>query len=433
MTRTCCDYVLFRRKQAAAHKTNADSHSCRNSWLPAETPVRRKSVLSMLNAVRHEVFATSQTVIIKIGSNVLTQEDDQLDTACLDLLAKQIHRIRETGRKVVIVSSGAVAAGIGILGMDRRPGSLPELQAAAAAGQPQLMTAWAGSLGMFGYSVAQMLLTIDDFRSRHRYLNVRNTIRTLLDHDAVPIINENDSISIKEIALGDNDQLAAMLATLVPDPLLVILTSAEGLCSPVEGTTALQRIPIVTEPDESLLQLVTADRTSRGRGGMASKLTAILNATSMGESVILANGRTHDVLDRIRKGQDIGTLFLSTGGLVAAWKKWIGFASGTEGAVHLDRGASAAVVDNGSSLLAVGIRDVTGEFPQGATVDLVSATGATIGRGLANYSSEELHLIKGCSSEQIEEILNHVPYSEVIHRDNLVVTGLADGMPLPSV
>ncbi|MCL4104722.1 UNVERIFIED_CONTAM: hypothetical protein GTU68_034161 [Idotea baltica] len=353
--------------------------------------------------------------------------------ASLNLLAEQIHRIRETGRKVVIVSSGAVAAGIGILGMDRRPGALPELQAAAAAGQPQLMTAWSQALGKFGYSVAQMLLTISDFRSRHRYLNVRNTIRTLLDLDAVPIINENDSISIKEIALGDNDQLAAMLATLVVDPLLVILTSAEGLCSPVEGATELQRIPIITEPDESLHELVTADRTSRGRGGMASKLNAILNATGMGESVILANGRTHDVLDKIRKGQDIGTLFLSTGGLVPAWKKWIGFASGTEGTVHLDKGACTAVLAKGSSLLAVGIRDVTGEFPQGATVDLISDHGATIGRGLANYSSEELHLIKGCCSEQIEEILNHVPYSEVIHRDNLLVTGMADGMPLPAV
>lgn len=376
----------------------------------------------MLDAARHEVFSMSRTVIIKIGSNVLTLDDDQLDLLRIDRLARQIDEIRRTGRQVVIVSSGAVAAGIGVLGIEGRPGSLPELQATAAAGQPRLMTAWAQSLGNFGHSVAQILLTINDFRSRHRYLNVRNTVRTLLAHGAIPIINENDSVSIQEIALGDNDQLAAMLATLVPDPLLVILSSVDGLYEHSDGAEGPQRIPIVTEPDESLLDLVTADRSSRGRGGMASKLNAILKATSMGESVILANGSEDDVLDRICGAEDVGTLFLSTGGLVPAWKKWIGFASGSEGTVHLDRGASEAVEREGRSLLAVGIRAVTGDFPQGATVDIASDSNGVIGRGLVNYSSEEIRRIQGRSSDQIEEVLNHVPYREVIHRDNLIVT-----------
>lgn len=379
-------------------------------------------VLDMQDAVRQEVFFTCRTVIIKIGSNVLTRDDDQLDDDRIKSLASQIHRIRQTGREVVIVSSGAVAAGIGALGMEGRPGSLPELQASAAAGQPRLMTAWSEHLGANGYSVAQILLTIDDFRSRHRYLNVRNTVRTLLAHGAIPVINENDSVSIKEIALGDNDQLAAMLATIVADPLLVILTSVDGLHDHSSDGPSSRRISIVSEPSDHLLEYVTSDRSSRGRGGMASKLDAILKATGMGESVVLANGCHSNVLDKIREGDDVGTLFLSTGGVVAAWKKWIGFASGSEGTILIDQGACDAVVDRGRSLLAVGIKSIEGIFPQGATVDVATEAGAVIGRGLVNYSSDEIKAIMGLTSDQIEEVLDYVPYREVIHRDNLLVT-----------
>ncbi len=385
-----------------------------------------ESGLQMWDAVRQEVFSTSRTVIVKIGSNVLTREDDQLDGERIQALASQIDQIRQTGRQVIIVSSGAVAAGIGVLGMEGRPGSLPELQAAAAAGQPQLMTAWAEHLKPAGHSVAQILLTIDDFRSRQRYLNVQNTVRTLLASGAIPIINENDSVSIQEIALGDNDQLAAMLATLVPHPLLVILSSVDGLYQYSSDDSAAVRISVVPEPDEQLLDHVTADRSSRGRGGMASKLKAILNATGMGESVILANGCQAGVLDSICRGDDVGTLFLSTGGVVPAWKKWIGFASGSEGAVLIDAGACLAVIRKGRSLLAVGIRAVRGTFLQGATVDITTESGTTIGRGLVNYSSEEITLILGKKSDQIEAVLNHVPYREVIHRDNMVVTETAN-------
>lgn len=380
----------------------------------------------MQDAVRQEVFFASKTVIVKIGSNVLTRDDDQLDDERIQALSVQIDRIRQTGRKVVIVSSGAVAAGIGALGISGRPSSLPELQATAAAGQPKLMIAWAKHLEAAGHFVAQILLTIDDFRSRHRYLNVRNTVRTLLDHQAIPIINENDSVCIQEIALGDNDQLAAMLATLVPDPLLVILSSVDGLIHHAVDGGSSRRIPIVSEPGEELLDYVTEDQSSRGRGGMASKLKAILKATGMGESVVLANGCQDGVLDKIRLGEDVGTLFLSTGGVVPAWKKWIGFASGSEGAVQVDAGARKALLDEGSSLLAVGIKCVEGTFSQGATVDIITESGAVIGRGLVNYSSVEITSVMGRSSEQIEVVLNHVPYGEVIHRDNLAVTEVAN-------
>ena len=241
----------------------------------------------------------------------------------------------------------------------------------------------------------------------------------------IPIVNENDSVSIREIALGDNDQLATMIASLVPNPLLVILSAIDGLYdgSPTDSKSRI--IPIVEKPDEQLLDHVSAEQSSRGRGGMEAKLRAILNATSTGESVILANGRSDGVLDRIARGEQTGTLFLASGATVPAWKKWIANAAVPEGRIDLDEGAVQAVTQQGRSLLAVGVRGVEGDFEQGASVDLVSPSSAVVGRGLVNYSAEEIRKIAGCQSRQIPDLLGHVPYREVIHRDNLVIPDLA--------
>ena len=376
----------------------------------------------MQNLVRQEVFHTSRTLIIKIGSNVLTRDDDRLDRERIQHLSDQIDRLRQTGRQVVIVSSGAVAAGIGVLGLRQKPQSLPELQASAAAGQPQLMNAWGECLQITGHRVGQILLTVNDFRNRRRYLNVRNTIRTLFSFGVIPIVNENDSVSIREIAVGDNDQLAAMIATLVPDPLMIILSGVDGLYDGPPTNADSRVISVIEKPDERMLNHVSSEQSSRGRGGMAAKLRAILSATNTGESVILGNGRSDGVLDRIAAGQETGTLFLASGATVPAWKKWIAHAAKPEGRLVLDDGASRAVREQGRSLLAVGIRDVSGDFEQGASVDLVGATDNIVGRGLVNYSADEIRKIAGCKSDRIPEILGHVPYSEVIHRDNLVVT-----------
>jgi len=377
----------------------------------------------MQDLVRQEVFKACQTVIVKIGTNVLTTDNDRLDLVRIQCISDQIFRIQQTGRKVVLVSSGAVGAGIGILGLNRRPDSLPALQATAAIGQPQLMRTWNDALMKNGLKTAQLLLTGNDFRNRQRYLNVRNTLRTLFDFGVVPIVNENDTVSIKEIAVGDNDQLASMLATLLPDPLLVILSGIAGLYNGPPSNPASVVIPLIEKPDDSLLKLAAAEQSTRGRGGMASKLRAILAATGMGETVILASGRSDSVLDDIREGKTTGTLFLAKGEAVVSWKRWIGFGAPPAGVLVIDDGATKAVRESGRSLLAVGITEVQGEFEPGALVGLRSKEGTEIARGLANYSSDEIRRIQGRRSDQIAAALGHVPFGEVIHRDNLALIG----------
>jgi glutamate 5-kinase len=374
-----------------------------------------------MSTPQQDAFQASRTVIVKIGTNVLTTDADRLDIPRIQCIADQIHRIQQTGRRVVLVSSGAVGAGIGILGLNRRPESLPELQAAAAIGQPSLMRTWDDAMARSGRRTAQLLLTGNDFRNRQRYLNVRNTLRTLFDFDVLPIVNENDTVSIREIAVGDNDQLAAMLATLLPDPLLVILSGIAGLYDGAPSNPASRVIPVVERPDESLLKLVASEQSTRGRGGMGSKLRAILAATGMGESVILASGRSDTVLDDIRLGQPVGTLFMARSETVPAWKRWIAFGAPPAGTLVVDDGAVSAVRDSGRSLLAVGIRDVLGEFESGSLVGLQSPDGVEFARGLANYSADEIRRIRGRRTDQIASALGHVPFGEVIHRDNLAV------------
>ena len=386
------------------------------------TAILSETYSPMPDAVRQEVFALARTIIVKVGSNVLTRDDDQLDGERVRQLSAQVGRLRETGRNVILVTSGAIAAGVGILGLPGRPQSLSQLQAAAAAGQPHLMTAWGERLADAGYRVAQILLTVNDFRNRQRYINVRNTIRTLLDLGAIPIVNENDTISVDEITVGDNDQLAAMVATLVPDPLLIILSSVDGLMNGPPGEPQSRVIPVVQQPSDKLQSYVADDVSRHGTGGMQTKLQAIVAASRMGESVILANGRIPGVLDDVAAGHSMGTLFLASGGTVPAWKKWIGYTTQPAGTLILDEGASRAVCTNGRSLLAVGIRRVEGDFEQGASVALANENGVCFGRGLANYSADDIRIIAGARSTQIPALLGHVPYGEVIHRDNLVLT-----------
>jgi glutamate 5-kinase len=376
-----------------------------------------------VSLVRQEVFHSCQTVIVKIGSNVLTTADDRLDEQRVRTLSAQIDAVQSTGRHVVLVSSGAVAAGIGILGLKQRPESLPELQAAASIGQPRLMQAWNAALSQFGHRTAQVLVTVNDFRNRQRYLNVRNTLRTLLDYDVIPVINENDTVSIKEIAVGDNDQLASMLATLLPRPLLVILSGVDGLFDGPPSDAGSRVLSLVEHPDHALLPLAAAEQSRHGRGGMTSKLKAIISATAMGEAVILANGRGDAVLQQIIDGREIGTLFLATGETVPAWKRWIGFTTAPAGMLTLDDGAVRAVRESGTSLLAVGITSLTGDFESGGVVGLQSTAGVEFARGLVNYSSRELAAIIGKRKEQIAETLGHASFAEVIHRDNLALTG----------
>lgn len=375
----------------------------------------------MQDIVRQEVVAQARTIVVKVGTNVLSREDNHLNVERIESLAEQIHRIRQTGRRVLMVSSGAVGAGLGLLGLNERPTDLPHLQAAAAIGQATLIRTYEEALGRHGYHAAQLLLTANDFRNRDRYLNVRNTLNTLFEYGVVPIINENDTVSVREIKFGDNDQLAAMVSNLLERPLLVILSVVDGLYDGDPRDPSSQRIPKIDHCDESIMGYAKDIKSSRGTGGMFSKLESVRLATGVGECVIIANGTDSTVLDKILAGEDVGTLFTPKGALIPAWKRWIGFTVKPHGILTLDPGAVNAVKNNGKSLLPIGITNVTGSFRRGELVSLCDESGQEFARGLTNYDVSSLSLISRRRTEEVEAILGDVPYTEVIHRDNLCV------------
>ena len=371
--------------------------------------------------IRQTVVARARTVVVKVGTNVLSREDDTLDEARFDALAQQMHLIRESGRQVVLVSSGAIGAGMGLLGLERRPDDLPHLQAAAAVGQAHLIRRYDDCLNKFGLRAAQLLLTANDFRHRGRYLNVRNTLRTLFEFSTVPIINENDTVSVKEIQFGDNDRLAALVANLLEDPLLIILSVIDGLYDGDPSLPTSQVIPLVDRWDESIKSLAVATRSRRGTGGMHSKLDAARSVTAVGESVIIANGCHEDVLSRILNGDDVGTLFLGQGERIPAWKRWIGYSVAPRGRLRLDDGACRAISQRHKSLLPIGVTSVEGEFHKGELVMLLDPRGVEIARGLSNFNSQDTRRIAGRRSDELESLLGQVRYEEVIHVDNLVL------------
>jgi glutamate 5-kinase len=379
-------------------------------------------MLSSANLVRREIIETAQTLVVKIGTNVLAQDDDTLDDSRFEALAAQVHAVRQSGRRVVLVSSGAIGAGIGLLGLKTRPADLPHLQAAAAVGQAHLIDRYDDAFKRYGYHAAQLLLTANDFRGRARYLNLRNTLRTLFEYNVIPIVNENDTVSVHEIRFGDNDRLAALVTNLLESPLLVILSVIDGLYDGDPALPASKVIPLVESWNDSLLSLATAGKSARGTGGMQSKLEAARSATAVGENVIIANGRLPNVLERILAAEEIGTLFLAKGESIPAWKRWIGFSLPPRGRYILDDGARKAIAQRGRSLLAIGIAAVEGDFFKGEVVSLVDQSGVEFARGLTNFGSHDARKIAGKKTDQIAETLGTVPYDEVIHCDNLVVT-----------
>jgi glutamate 5-kinase len=324
---------------------------------------------------------------------------------------------------VALVSAGAIGAGVGKLGLGRRPADLPHLQACAAVGQSALMQLYQESLAPFGVHAGQLLLTAGDFDSRARYLNVRNTILTLFEYNCLPIINENDTVSVAEIKFGDNDHLAAMVANLLQAPLLILLTNVDGLftADPRVDPSA-QLVPTVPHIDRTITEMAAATQSTLGTGGMRSKLRAARIATAAGGAVVMANGSVDGILDRVFAAEPVGTLFLPHGEAMPAWKRWLGFTARPEGTLTVDAGARRAVCGRGASLLPVGVKAVRGEFGKGAVVSVCDAEGVEVARGLANYSSTDAAKIAGLSTEQIAATLGKLPYAEMIHRDNLVVT-----------
>jgi glutamate 5-kinase len=378
----------------------------------------------MLDPVRQEVIALAHTVVVKVGTNVLTRADGTLEPSRVQALADQVQRLRQTGRKVALVSSGAIGAGIGRLGLGRRPADLRQLQACAAVGQSFLMRAYEDCLARHNIPTAQLLLTAGDFDNRARYLNARNTIVTLFEWGCLPIINENDTVSVAEIRFGDNDHLAALVTNLLQAPLLVLLSVVDGLydADPTTdpGAQLVRTVPVI---DASVLEKAGAGKSSLGSGGMRSKLRAARLATVAGESVILANGGTAGVLDAVFRAEPVGTLFLPHNRTLPAWKRWLGYTARPRGRLVVDAGAREAVQARGRSLLPIGVVAVVGNFHKGDVVTLCDPDGVEFARGLCAYSSADLDRLRGLRTEQIRDTLGTVPYEEVIHRDNLVVIG----------
>jgi glutamate 5-kinase len=373
--------------------------------------------------LRQQIAAGAHTIVVKVGTRVLTHENGTLNHERIDRLAEEIHTISAAGRRVVLVSSGAVGAGVSLLGLKSRPTDLAKLQAVAAIGQGHLIQAYDRTFAQHGRRAAQVLLTLEDVDDRTRYLNVRNTILSILEFGAVPVVNENDTVSVAELetTFGDNDRLAAMVTNLIRAPLLVILSDIEGL---YDGDPALKQSKLVTtveKIDEKVLAYVRDRKTGLSKGGMASKLEAARMVTTAGENVIIASGRQLDVLTQVVAGQTVGTLFVAQGKAITPFKRWLGFSAQVRGRIQLDAGARKAIVEQGRSLLAAGIVSTQGEFQKGDVVALCDSEGNVLARGLSNYSSADVARIKGLKSEKISQVLGHRPYEEVVHRDNLAL------------
>jgi glutamate 5-kinase len=373
--------------------------------------------------VRDDIVLSARTWVVKVGTSVLAGPDGRLDPARIDHLAEQISAVHQTGRRVALVSSGAVGAGIGQLGLGRRPDNLRQLQAAAAVGQAYLIRAYDEGFRRHGRHAAQLLLTHEDFDSRPRYLNMRNTITALFEWDAVPVINENDTISVDEIKFGDNDRLAAMVTNLLQAPLLVILSVVDGLCKSDPGADGPgEVVPLVANLDDEVFGLAGASKSRLGTGGMKSKLEAASLVTRAGGSVIIASGKKPDPLTRILDGQAVGTLFLARGATHGARKRWIGLTARPKGHYVVDQGARRALETGSKSLLAIGVVEVVGEFEKGDVVGIRDDTGEEFARGLTNYATPDARLIRGLRTDQARQALGATPYDEVVHKDNLVIT-----------
>lgn len=378
----------------------------------------------MADAQRQQALDRADMVVVKVGTNVLTDATGTLDRARIQSLADQIGRISSGGRKVVLVSSGAIGAGIGRLGLGKRPGDLPHLQACAAVGQSALMQAYHECLLPHGLHAAQILLTAGDFDNRVRYLNVRNTILTLFEYHCLPIINENDTVSVAEIKFGDNDHLAAMVTNLLQAPLLVLLTNVDGLFTGDPRTDpSAQLVSKVSHIDRAITEMASSGRSALGTGGMKSKLRAARLATAAGEAVIMANGSLPNILDRVFAAETVGTLFLPHGNDVSARERWLGYTARPRGKLRVDDGARQAVQKSGKSLLPIGVTAVEGVFGKGDVIAICDKEGVEFARGLTNYSSIDAERLRGLSTEQIGRVVGKLPYVELVHRDNLVVVG----------
>ena len=369
--------------------------------------------------------ANYHRIVAKLGTNVLTAGTDRLDLDVMAALVGQMARLRREGLEVIIVSSGAIAAGRQRLGIARDRKDIPFRQVMASVGQSHLMQAYEQLFGWHGITVAQALLTKADLSDRAGYLNARNTLLALLELGVVPIVNENDVVAIDEIreaTFGDNDNLSAMVANLVDADLLVLLTDIDGLyTADPKRDKGAHLIPRVERIDDEIERLARRTGGDRGTGGMETKVQAAKLATTSGVAVVIAGGRVHDVIERLCRGEDIGTLFPPSASKMESRKRWMLSGISSRGRLVVDDGAVAALKKQNRSLLPAGIRDVEGEFGRGDIVNIVDGEGNSLAYGISSYSSSYIATIKGARSDGIQKLIGYEYGAEVVHRNNLVV------------
>ena len=374
------------------------------------------------DAIRKNIVGRVRRAVVKLGSYVLTTPAWSLDRKVFTDVTDSIAALRAGGIEFVVVSSGAVASGMGRLGLKERPRQLPQEQAAAAVGQISLMAYWEKMLSRHGLHAAQILLTHGDVRDRKRFLNARHTLSSVLEFGAVPVINENDTVTVDEIKFGDNDYLSSLVTNLAQADLLIILTDIDGVYDRDPRTNPDARLlPLIKTVDESIEELVFGSKSKISRGGMATKIKAAKTAALYGIPTIIANGKRSGTLQDIFAGRQVGTLILPEQNKITSRKHWIAFTLKPHGAIAVDDGAKAAMMQKGRSLLPSGILGVTGDFGPGEAVSCCDRQGGEFARGLVKYGSGDIEKIKGLKTDQIEEVLGHFAEPEVIHRDDLVI------------
>ena len=363
-------------------------------------------------------------IVVKVGTRVLVQRSGKPDLGRIESLVSDLAELHQQRRQMVLVSSGAVGAGMGALGFRKRPDDISDLQMAAAIGQVRLMTRYQELFSKCDRTVGQVLLTHADLKDRARHLNAQNTMLHLLKNEIVPIVNENDVVAVDEITFGDNDLLAALVAVLVEADLLILLTVVDGIREPLpSGRT--RRIPYLRRLTSEVHELAMGTHNPLSVGGMVTKLQAAENAVYAGCHVVIADGRKPNILERILQGDDVGTFIHAqsrrSSKRIRGRKKWIAFFHRSQGTLIIDEGARLAVEEKGKSLLPIGIRKIEGKFNMGDLVQVRSTNNALVARGLVEYSSQDLEKIKGHKTSAIAHILGAKAFDEVIHRDNMVI------------
>lgn len=374
------------------------------------------------SAIRISALKGVKRIVIKIGSRVLASAGSGLNSRRIKRIAREIGELHQRGFEIVIVSSGAVVAGMNELGLTKRPREIPLKQAAAAIGQSKLIQMYERMFREFDIKVAQILLTRDDIADRRRFLNSRNTLLTLLSYKVLPVINENDTVAVDEIKFGDNDLLSGLVTNVVDADMLIILSDIDGLftANPSLHKDAVL-IPVVKEIDRNIEEIAGGSTTIEGTGGMTSKVETAKRVSEYGIPTVIMNGNVSGLLNRLFTGFEVGTLFLPKESRLTSRKHWIAHALPSSGCLVLDNGARDALLKRGKSLLPSGITGVAGEFEAGDAVSCEDEAGNVFAKGLTNYNSRELVRIKGKKTGEVMEILGYKDYDEVIHRDNLVI------------